>query len=792
MFGWLAWLQRVWPRNPIGRWVLPACFVLLGWFAYLTADNFGSRSGTVGAAVVLLFLTLVIDRRIKRVDEAAERRGLLLRLLEPPLRSGDVPPEGWAQLIDPRRAVSRFVGRARDEKALSGFLQRDAPLVAVVEGPPWCGKTRLLAQWASELDDPWVTGWVVRAKGGACVEAALAAGVPTVLLLDGFSSDLVEVLEGLGASSSGARVVVSTGNATALSSMVARASASAGVVCEQAWVWRMRNLEGRSDLERWYPAMVRTYAQRLRRPSIGLDRLPLSRGSDPSMGLLNATALAAVVGQQTWGRNPSLSEVLGVLWKSLVQSWDSTRHESRWGIQSLGDAQLEAAVIAACLTRRPLGVASPEIVGSLQPLRGYGEGVVANLCRWVDQVSDSTMHTATEAVLLPLSAFLGWSEHDQALFLQTTGVDPKTAAALLENVIPAARLLPGVGRLVGVLVGNDAARLRVAVESAMRAGVFVRDVDLALARAVASCKLERPQAAELQLLLEKGVCPQTSIAVQQRLIYWLRDEGDSPGLALSLTYLAVDLAEVGRRREALEPARESVDIRRRLADPDTGDPDAYEPLLALSLSNLANSLSEVGRRREALEPARESVDIRRRLADPDTGNPDAHEPGLALSLTNLGVSLSKVGRRQEALDSAQEAVAIYRRQSRPDTGNPDAYEPGLALSLTNVAIYLSEVGRPKEAVDPAQEAVGIRRRLADPDTGNPDAYEPDLALSLTNLAVRLAEVGRPKEALDSAQEAVAIYRRLADPNTGNPEVFRPKLIVAEKVKKACTSVEDGA
>ena len=45
------------------------------------------------------------------------------------------------------------------------------------------------------------------------------------------------------------------------------------------------------------------------------------------------------------------------------------------------------------------------------------------------------------------------------------------------------------------------------------------------------------------------------------------------------------------------------------------DSDRYEPDYAMSLSNYAIWLSEAGQNKEALEHAREGLEIRRRLAD---------------------------------------------------------------------------------------------------------------------------------------------------------------------------------
>ena len=222
-----------------------------------------------------------------------------------------------------------------------------------------------------------------------------------------------------------------------------------------------------------------------------------------------------------------------------------------------------------------------------------------------------------------------------------------------------------------------------------------------------------------------------------------------PDLAASLNNLGIRLGDVGRGEEALAPANEAVEIRRRLAE---ANPAAELPGLAGSLNNLRNRLSDVGRREEARAAADEAVEIRRRLAEAD---PAAYLPDLAGSLDNLGSSLGQVGRWAEALAQANEAVEIRRRLAE---ANPAAYLPDLAESLVTLGGSLGQVGRWEEALAPANEAVEIRRRLAE---ANPAAYLPNLAVSLAVLGGSLGQVGRWEEALALANEAVELYRRLA-------------------------------
>ena len=198
--------------------------------------------------------------------------------------------------------------------------------------------------------------------------------------------------------------------------------------------------------------------------------------------------------------------------------------------------------------------------------------------------------------------------------------------------------------------------------------------------------------------------------------------------------MAIRLSEVGQRNEALEAAREAVELYRGLAE---DSPQAYTPDLAASLNNLANYLSEVGERNEALEAAREAVELYRGLAEV---SPAAYTPRLAMSLNNLANCLSGVGERNEALEATREAVELYRALAED---SPQAYTPDLAASLNNLANRLSEVGERNEALVAAREAVELYRGLA---KDSPAAYTPRLAGSLNNLAGILAADGRSEEA----------------------------------------------
>ena len=133
-----------------------------------------------------------------------------------------------------------------------------------------------------------------------------------------------------------------------------------------------------------------------------------------------------------------------------------------------------------------------------------------------------------------------------------------------------------------------------------------------------------------------------------------------PGLAAAVNNLAIQLAEAGRRDEALVAAEEAVTIRRDLA---ARNPAAYLPDLAGSVSNLANRLGDVGRRDEALVAAEEVVTIRRDLA---ARNPAAYRPDLAASVGNLSIRLAEENAiRIEGRTQSAPRISRCRRNENP-------------------------------------------------------------------------------------------------------------------------------
>lgn len=238
-----------------------------------------------------------------------------------------------------------------------------------------------------------------------------------------------------------------------------------------------------------------------------------------------------------------------------------------------------------------------------------------------------------------------------------------------------------------------------------------------------------------------------------------------PALAGLLSNLSNRLAAEGRRREALDAAREALRLRRPASPAPAREVPALSQAIrdpgfalrfsgyATALGNLSNRLLELGRWDEALSAAEEACAAHRVLAD---AQPKAYRHHYAAALNNLGNRLAeRPDRLDDALTALQEAVRIRRSlaAASPGTGLPD-----LAQSLGNLALRLGEQARREEAVRAAKEAVSLSRSLAD---ANPDAHRPLLASNLEALARPLGELGHHEEALAVIEESVSIWRALA-------------------------------
>ncbi len=218
--------------------------------------------------------------------------------------------------------------------------------------------------------------------------------------------------------------------------------------------------------------------------------------------------------------------------------------------------------------------------------------------------------------------------------------------------------------------------------------------------------------------------------------------------------------EIGDKEDALAVHRESVAIRRKLAESNptvTG----FQSRLANSYNNIGTLLSDTGRPADAMKGYEAAMAIRRRLAE---SNPTVTEfqSDLADSYNNIGVLLSDTGRPADAIKAYEEAMAIRRRLAESNR-TFTKFQSRLADSYSAIGTLLGDTGRPTDALKAYEEAMAIRRRLAESNPTVPE-FQSDLASSHNAIGDLLSDTGRPADAMKGYEAAMAIRRRLAESN----------------------------
>jgi tetratricopeptide (TPR) repeat protein len=199
---------------------------------------------------------------------------------------------------------------------------------------------------------------------------------------------------------------------------------------------------------------------------------------------------------------------------------------------------------------------------------------------------------------------------------------------------------------------------------------------------------------------EAVAATQESIRIYRELA---RDQPDAePLVGRSLANLGIQERDPERRRVAAE---EAVSIGRRWARGD--DPALPNVELAGALHNLSVALADLGRHSEAVAPAQEAMEIRRRQAQ---AAPGAFQRYFADLLIHLSAKLLEAGRREEAVLRAAEGVDVFRQLAAEDLR---AHEHALCDALARLGLAFVAVGRTEEARELHAQAMALAARLGE-------------------------------------------------------------------------------
>ncbi len=195
----------------------------------------------------------------------------------------------------------------------------------------------------------------------------------------------------------------------------------------------------------------------------------------------------------------------------------------------------------------------------------------------------------------------------------------------------------------------------------------------------------------------------------------LKIDRDAPDLekdvAITLNNLALCYLAIGQQMEALKYQKESLEIRKKMNEPD---------LIATILLNIGTTYSGLGDFGRAISSLEESMNISKK-----------HDikHNIPILLFSLGSVYSEIGQYETALRYLNEAIDISKLSKD--------YE-SLAKSLHNIAAIYSHLGFNEQALKNYKEAVKIKR-------GN--KISPDsVAVSLDNIGYLYLSMRNYKQA----------------------------------------------
>jgi serine/threonine protein kinase/tetratricopeptide (TPR) repeat protein len=205
---------------------------------------------------------------------------------------------------------------------------------------------------------------------------------------------------------------------------------------------------------------------------------------------------------------------------------------------------------------------------------------------------------------------------------------------------------------------------------------------------------------------------------------------DHPDTLLSMYYLAISYAALGRHAEALQLRLETLEKRKAKLGPD--HPDTLR-----SMTGLANSYTDVGRHAEALQLRLETLALQRVKLGPD------HLDTL-LSIYGLASSYAELGQHAEAFKLREETLPVMKAKLGPD-------HPDTLRSMHALAVSYAALGRHAEAVKLYEETLALQKDQLGPD-------HPDTLWTMSNMALSYAELGWHTDALELHQQTLALMK----------------------------------
>lgn len=556
---WAGWALRV---------GLPSV-ALLGVASVVPSEDVWARTAAQLAAVLVpLGLETVRSRWARRHDQELSRDTLRARL---DALSESAPAGLRMGLDDPAYRVTPYWGRAAVHHRLDAARAGSCPGVIVVTGAAWTGKTRLLTEWALDLPDDVVAGWLRPGTAAETIEEAKSLGSPVVMLQQGDDDgETIRALAALAGVDRPITLVIEKRDASRLFEAARAVSPGAGRILETAEEVAVVSPGRSSDLEHRYGEMVSAYGKVTGTwESAQQPRSGRTWKNEP-IGLVSVLAMLHALGGAAGKTGLSPMESLGRYWTALIAPWLRQRPAAGFGLPPLSDVQLETAVVVDLLTD---GRAAA-VLERLAMLEKLGAHEIGQLVGWAQEVT-KLVHTALTG-LAAVAATEAWTESQrEAVGVALRAGSRPGLAQVIRHCVVAEQVLNERPALIQAVLATDVDSVHAALD-ALASEIVTRPVDHLLAERVTSAPFAADDAEGLLTKAAFERLPQTHVALLQRQLDDLPPDYPAEQRAELAFNLANRFVEVGRAREALPPAEEAVNLYRRLADPVTGNPERFD------------------------------------------------------------------------------------------------------------------------------------------------------------------------------------------------------------------------
>ncbi len=200
------------------------------------------------------------------------------------------------------------------------------------------------------------------------------------------------------------------------------------------------------------------------------------------------------------------------------------------------------------------------------------------------------------------------------------------------------------------------------------------------------------------------------------------------------------LYDVGAYGDAIEPARQAVELSRQALGP-------VHPVVASYMNNLAATLDAAGDSVGALELVKLALEIEEAVLGPD-------DPRVAQTRNNVAVAMRGMGDFAGARLLLEKTLKIQGEKLAPD-------HPDTAITLAKLAALHSEMGDYREARPLYERALKILEHVFGPNSR-------EVANTLLGLGTALYRSGDSPGALEANKRALSIREELLGPN--HPQV----------------------